>query len=164
MNCSRSRILIPFSKSVAMSRITHLLYVTTFDSHLLISIILRCDSTIAYTSNGYYTSTCTFVDSCTSASKWRSPPLCPSMLFVLPQSVVPQLCLPPILQWIKVTIGPIYFLACQRLLLLHKNSTYICSSQIYIMNYHLHKLYLLIICLPLCAFQRWWWMWWQPYS
>jgi hypothetical protein len=41
---------------------------------------------------------------------------------------------------------------------------YKCSSCIYIMNYRLCKLYYFIIHLPFYTFQRWWWMWQQPYN
>ncbi len=41
---------------------------------------------------------------------------------------------------------------------------YRCSNSIYIMNYHLHKLHLLIIRFSFCTFQRWWWMWRRPLS
>ncbi len=37
-------------------------------------------------------------------------------------------------------------------------------SYIYVLNYHLRKLYLLIIHLPFSTFRRWWWMWWWPCS
>jgi hypothetical protein len=39
-----------------------------------------------------------------------------------------------------------------------------CCSYIYVLNYHIHKLYLLIACLPFYTFQKWWWMWRQPYN
>jgi hypothetical protein len=41
---------------------------------------------------------------------------------------------------------------------------YKCSNCIYIMNYYLCKLYLLIICLSFCTFWKWWWIRWWPYS
>ncbi len=64
----RSRILIPFSKNVALSRIVHFLFATTFDSCLSISIALCCAFAITYTFVVCYTSTCIFVDVCTSTS------------------------------------------------------------------------------------------------
>jgi len=60
MNRSRSKILIFFSKSVALSRITRLLF--DFASHYSISIALRCASTIIYTFVACYTFNYTFVD------------------------------------------------------------------------------------------------------
>ncbi len=66
MKRSRSRILIPFSKSVIVSRIMHLLFAIAFDSRLLISIALHYVFAIAQTFVDYYTSTYIFVDGCTS--------------------------------------------------------------------------------------------------
>ncbi len=48
-----------------MSRITHLLFTIASDSRLLISITLRCASTIAYTFLDCCTSTYIFMDGCT---------------------------------------------------------------------------------------------------
>ncbi len=88
MNWSISKILIPFSKSVVLSRIACLFFVTTFDSCLSNSIALRCAFAII----------CTSMDCCTSFTllwmaillpQQRSPPLRPSTLFVLPQSPAP---------------------------------------------------------------------------
>ncbi len=61
-------ILIPFFISVAMSGIMHLLFATTSDSHISISIAFHCASTITCTYVDYCTSTCIFVDSCIFAS------------------------------------------------------------------------------------------------
>jgi hypothetical protein len=60
-------ILIPLSKSVVMSRITRLLFVTTSDSLLSILIALDCAFAIAYTFVDCCTSTCISMDSCNSA-------------------------------------------------------------------------------------------------
>jgi hypothetical protein len=60
---------------------------------------------------------------------------------------------------IDVALGFVYSLTNQHCLLLHKNST-TRFLIIYVLNYHLHKLYLRIICLHFCTFQ----MRRQPYS
>ncbi len=39
-----------------------------------------------------------------------------------------------------------------------------CSNCIYVLNYHLHKLYFFIICLFFCTFWKWWWMQQWPYN
>jgi len=56
----------------------------------------------------------------------------------------------------NVAPGRVCFLACQLLLLLRKKLNYRCSNSIYIVNYYLCKLHLLIICFSFCTFQRWW--------
>ncbi len=68
INRSRFGILIPFSISVALSRIAHLLFATTSNSCLSISIALHCAFAIACTYVACYTSTCTSMDSCSSIS------------------------------------------------------------------------------------------------
>jgi hypothetical protein len=71
-----------------LSRITCLLFTTTFDSCLSSSIALRCAFAIV----------CTSMDCCTSFTllwmvillpQQRSPPLRTSTLFVLPQNLAP---------------------------------------------------------------------------
>jgi predicted small integral membrane protein len=66
MKCSRSRILLPFSRGVALSKITPLLFATAFASCYSISINLRYASTIVYTFVTCYTSNYIFVKSCSS--------------------------------------------------------------------------------------------------
>ncbi len=67
MNRLGSRILIPFSKSVALSKIAHLLFATTFNSHLSISIAFCCAFAIAFIFVDCCTSTYTSVDGYISA-------------------------------------------------------------------------------------------------
>ncbi len=86
------RILIPSSKSVVMSMIPHILFTTTSNSCLLISIAFCCAFAIANTSMDYYISTCTYVDSCIFASVTFSSPTFFCTIYV------PHLCLLPILQ------------------------------------------------------------------
>ncbi len=72
MNCSRFGILIPFSKSVALSMIAHLRFITTSNSHLSISIALCYAFAIASTFVDCCISTCTSMDGCISASTMLS--------------------------------------------------------------------------------------------
>ncbi len=74
MNRSRYRILIPFSRSVALSRITRLFFAIASDSCFSISITLHCASTIICTSMDYYTSIYTSMNGCTFASTMFSSP------------------------------------------------------------------------------------------
>jgi hypothetical protein len=62
---------------------------------------------------------------------------------------------------IDVTFGHVYLLTHQPLIYVQKLN-YRCYTCIYVLNYHLRKLYLLIIHFPFCAFQKWWWMGWWP--
>ncbi len=75
MNCLGSWILIPFSKSVTMSKNAHLLFAIASNSHLSISITLHCVSTITYTFVDCCTSTCNSVNSYTSTSTTFSSPI-----------------------------------------------------------------------------------------
>jgi hypothetical protein len=68
MNHSRCGILIPFSKSVVMSKSAHLLLTTTFVSCCSVSITLHCASTIVYTFVVCYIINYTSVDSCSSCA------------------------------------------------------------------------------------------------
>ncbi len=94
--CLGSRILIPFSRSVVVSKITCLFFATTFNSFLSISIALHYAFMIACTFVDCYISTCTWI--VVLPPQQCSPPLCPSTLFMLPQSASPQLRLPPFFQ------------------------------------------------------------------
>jgi len=125
MNISGSRVLIPFSRSVAMSRITRRFFVTIFDSRLLISIAFCCVFAIAYTFVDYYTSTRTFVNSCYSTlislfspvsfcAICASTKCCSTTLSSSDSSMYTKS--------IDVIHGPIYSLACHYLLFLCKNS------------------------------------------
>ncbi len=53
---------------------------------------------------------------------------------------------------IDVILGPIYFFGCQYLAFVQKFN-YIYFTCIYVLNYHFHKMYLLIIHLPFYTFQ-----------
>ncbi len=68
MNHSGFGILIPFSRSVALSSIACLLLATTFDSCHSISITLHCAFAITCTFVSCCTSTCTFMDNCCSTA------------------------------------------------------------------------------------------------
>jgi hypothetical protein len=126
MNCSGFRILIHFSISVALSRISCLFFATTFDSHLSISITFHCAYAIAYTSMDYCTSTCTFVDRCTSTLMTFS-----SLMSFHAISYSIKCCSTTLSSFnssmntrsIDVVLGHVYFFACQLHLLLPKNST-----------------------------------------
>ncbi len=167
MNRLRSRNLISFSRSVVMSKITHLLYVKSFDSHLLISITLRSAST---------SPTPLWIAVLPPALLWIVV-LPPQNDILLPYILLHCLCFHKVLFHNFVILRffnehRIYwsgFWSClfpcmTTSFTLAQKLNYICSSHIYIMNYHLHKFYLLIICLAFCTFQRWWWMQQQPYN
>ncbi len=66
MNCLGSGILIPFSKSVTLPKIAHLLFTIASTSCYSISITRHCASAIMCTFVACYTFNCTFVDSCSS--------------------------------------------------------------------------------------------------
>jgi hypothetical protein len=123
-------------------------------SHCSISIALCCASTIVYTSMVCRTFNCIFVDRCYSFKTTFSS-LCPFALSMPPQNVSPQLRVPfdssMHTKSTNVALGPIWFLTHQCHLLLCKNSTtYV--SVIFVVNYRLHKLYLLIIRFPFYTF------------
>ncbi len=63
---------------------------------------------------------------------------------------------------IDVALSLICSSGCQHLLVLCKNSTTNILGCIYVLNYWMRKLYVLIIHLPFYTFRRWWWMRWQP--
>jgi hypothetical protein len=125
MNCSEYRILIPFFTSVALSKIAHLLFTTTFTSHYSISIALHCASAIVYTYVACYTFNYIFVNNCSSwattfsslasfcivyaSIKWCSSSLSSSNSSMHIESI-------------DVVSGFGYFLAHQHRLLLFKNS------------------------------------------
>ncbi len=123
MNCSGSRISIPFSTTVALYRNTNLLFVVASASHYSISIALCCVSTIVYTSMVCCTFNYTSMDSYSSfvtfflasfciiyaSTKW-----CSLALSSFDSSMH--------IGFIDVTYGPVYSLTCQCRLPLHKNS------------------------------------------
>jgi hypothetical protein len=125
MNHLRSRILISFSKIVALSKIAHLLFVIISISHYSISIALCCASAIVYTFVACYTINYTFVDSffpyvitfssfasfCIvyASIKWCSLASSPFDSLMHTRSI-------------DVTLGLVYSFACQCHLLLHKDS------------------------------------------
>jgi uncharacterized membrane protein len=124
MNHSKCGILVPFSKSVALSNIVHLLIATTFDFHC--SIALCCASTITCTFVSCYTSTCTFVDNYCSATitfsfrasfyiVYASTNCCSTTSSFSNSSMN--------IGSTNVTLGPICFFAHQHRLLMCKNST-----------------------------------------
>jgi hypothetical protein len=126
MNCSWSRILIPFSRSVALSRIACPFFAIAFVSHYYISITFRCASAIIYTFVTCYTFNYTYVDSCSSFTKtfsslasfyivYASMKCCSSALSSFDPSMHTGS--------IDVVHGPIYSLTHQHDLLLCKNST-----------------------------------------
>jgi hypothetical protein len=126
MNHSRSKILVPFSISVALSKIAHLLFATAFDSHLLISIALHCAFAITCTFVDYCTSTCTFIDSCTSTSMTFSSFV--SFYVVCSYTKCCSIASSSFdssmnIGSIDVILGHVCFLTHQLLLLLCKNST-----------------------------------------
>jgi hypothetical protein len=143
-------ILIPFSKSVVLSSITHLRLAIASNSHCSISIALRHASTITYTFVSCHTSTCTSVDNCcfvaTTFSSlvsfytvYASTKCCSTILSSFNSSMNTR--------FTNVTPNPTYFFTCQHHLLNCR-----CSSCVYVLNYRLNKLYLLLTRLPSCTF------------
>jgi len=147
MNCSRFGILIPFSKSVALSMIAHLLFITTSNSRLSISIALCYAFAIASTFVDCCISTSTMLSSLASVFVIYASTKCYSTTSSSSNSSMN-------IRSTNVIPSHVYSLARQPLLLLRKNSNYKCSSCIYVLNYCWHKLYLFIICLPFCTIQR----------
>ncbi len=115
MNQSRSRILIPFCRSVILSRIACLLFVTTFNSCLSISIAFHRTSTIV----------CTSVDCCISASTTFSSPTSICIIYASTKyySIASSSSDSSMnTRSTNVVPGPVCYLTHQLLLLLHKNS------------------------------------------
>jgi len=147
MNRSRFEILIPFSRSVALSKILHFLFITTSDSYFSISIALCCAFAITYTSMVYYTSTSTTFSSPTSfCTTCVSTKCCSTTLSSSDFSMN--------IGSTNVALGLVCYLAHQ-LFLLCKNSTTNVLSWIIIYANCIFS----IIRLSLCTFQRWRWMW-----
>jgi len=134
----------------------HLLLTTTFASHYSISITLCCAFAIVYTSMACYILNCTSMDSfsffaTTSSSLTSVCTICASTkCYSLALSSS---------DFSMHTLSTNVTLACL-LSYTPTSSTFVqkfncrCFSYIYILNYHLHKLYLLIICLPFCPFKK----------
>ncbi len=153
MNHSRSRILIPFSRSVVLSKIVRFLFAITSTSHCSISITLHCASAILCTFVACCTFNYTFVDSCSSFTTTFSSLVSFCIICASTKCCSLASSSSDSSMHTNVALGPIYFLACQRCLLLCKNST-IDVLIISVLNYCLHKLYILIIHLPFCTFRR----------
>jgi hypothetical protein len=108
-----------------LSRITRLLFAIAFDSHFSISIAFRCVFAIICSSMDYYTSICTSMNGCTSASITF---FTPASIYIVCASTknysTPSFSFDSSMNTrsTNVTLGPIYSLARQLLLLLHKNS------------------------------------------
>ncbi len=124
MNCSGFGILIPFSKSVVLSKIVHLFIATDSNSWFSISIALHCVSAIICTFVDRCTSTCTSMDSCSYISTMLSSPVsfyivyastnCYSKTSSSSNSSMNT-------ESTDAALGPICFLAHQCLFLLRKN-------------------------------------------
>ncbi len=147
MNWLGSGILIPFFRSVALSRIVHLFFAIAPASCLSISIALCCPFAIACAFVDYCIATYTFVDGYTS-----TPTIFSSLTSVYVIYASTKSCSTTLsssnstmnIVSINVALGPIYYFTCQLFLLLRKNST-ACFNSIYNMNYCLHKLHLFIV-------------------
>jgi hypothetical protein len=154
MKCSGFGILIPFSKSVALSKIARLLFATTFASHYSISIRLRYAFTIVYTYVACCTFICIFVNSCsfyitTFSSLASIYTICASTKWCSSTSSSSDSSMH--IGFIDVVFGPVFFFACQHCLLLCKNSiAYVLVASM--SNYRLPKLYFHIIRLPFYTF------------
>jgi hypothetical protein len=119
-------ILIPFFKSVILSRITHLLFAIISTSHYSISInfccafaivymfVVCCTITFIFVNNNYSCATMfsSFASLCTiyASTKWCS-------------SISSSFDFSMHIKSIDVAFVLVYSLTCQRHLLLHKNST-----------------------------------------
>jgi hypothetical protein len=124
MNRSRSRILIPFSKSVVLSRITHLLFAIASASCYSISIAFCCASTVVYTFVACCTFNCTFVDRCFSFATTFSSLASFYIVYASTKcSFVASFSFNSSMhiRSINATLGPIYSLIHQCHLLLRKN-------------------------------------------
>jgi len=126
MNLSGSRILIPISRNVALSRIVHLLFAIASTSPCSISITFCCASTNVYTSMACCTFNCTFVDNCSSFVTTFSS--LASFYIVCASTKCYSLASSSSdssmhIRSIDVALSPVYFLAHQHHLLLHKNSS-----------------------------------------
>jgi len=122
MNCLGSRILIPFSRSVALSKITPLFFAITSASGLSISITLCFVFVTTYTSvvccivvDNYYSTSIIF-SSLASFYDVYVFTKCYSIASLSSDSSMN-------IRSTNVAPSPIRSFACQRLLLLHKNST-----------------------------------------
>ncbi len=134
-----------------MSRITCLLFVPTSTFHYSISITLCYASAIVYTSVACCTLNCTSMDSCSSFTITLS-----SLASVCTISASTSCCSltssysDSSMHTIFTNVAPSpVLLSCMPM-----SSTFVpklnsrCSNCIYVLNYHLCKVYLLIICIP----------------
>lgn len=147
---------IPLYRNVVISMIVCLFFSTTSSSFILISIAFNCASI----------DTCTFVDGCTFTSTMFSSH---AFIYIAYASIDYFSITSSSNSWMNtrytdVVLGPICSFVCQLfLLLMHKNST-IDGPILYIVNYCLCKLHLLIVHFAFFTFWRWWWMRWRPYN
>jgi len=126
MNRSGFGILIPFSRSVVLSRIMRLVFVIAFASRCYISIAFHYAFAIICTSMACYTFNCTSVDSCSSFAKMFS-----SLVSLCTICASTKCCSSTLsssyssmhIKFTDVALDHVYFLAHQHHLLLHKNST-----------------------------------------
>jgi len=119
-------MLIPFSTSVIMSRIVHLLFAITSTSHYSISISLWCAFAIVYTSLVFCIFNYTYVSNCSSYATMFSSLasfciICASTKWCSLVSSSSDFSMHT--GSINVALGPICSLACQCHMLLRKNST-----------------------------------------
>jgi len=101
-----------------------------------------------------YTFKCTFVDNYSPFVTMSSSPVSFCIVYASTKCCSSTLSSTDSLMHIGSTnVAPslVCSLPCQHCLFLRKNST-IDVPVVYVLNYHLHKLYLLIICLPFCTF------------
>jgi hypothetical protein len=153
MNHSRFGILIPFSRSVVLSKIVRFLFAIASASHCSISITLHCASAILCTFVACCTFNYTFVDSYSSFTTTFFSLVSFCIIYASTKCCSLASSSSGFSMHINVALGPVCFLACQRCLFLCKNST-IDVLIIFVLNYCLRKLYIHIIHLPFCTFRR----------
>jgi hypothetical protein len=121
------------------------------------SIAFHCVSAITYTFVDYYTSTCTSVDGCIFASMTFSSPESFYVVYVFTKcysTTSSSFDSSMNIRSTDVAHGFFFFFGTPMSFAFVKKNNYKCSNCIYIMNYRLHKLYIFIICLLFCTFQR----------
>jgi hypothetical protein len=118
MNRSRSKILIFFSKSIALSSIMCFFFATTSNSHLYVSI--------AYTFVAYYIFTSIFSDGCFFASTTFSSLASLCIIYASTKCCsITSFSFDSLMNIGSINVAPSHVcsITCQRPLLLHKNST-----------------------------------------
>ncbi len=107
------RMQIFFSKCVALSMMVRLLFVATFNSHILISITFNCA----------FINVCTFVDGCIFVPTMSSSL---ASIYIACASIdchsTTSFSFDSSIKSIDVVLGHVYKLTHQHFLLLHKNS------------------------------------------